>query len=102
MHVSTGHFENGLWPAGLSTSAPASSKARLKIFGALVWLAKGSDPTSFGTHAMRRTKVAQVDRKTGTLRAIQLPLGHAKMDKAVRYLGVELEDFLAISDSVET
>jgi site-specific recombinase XerC len=40
---------------------------------------------------MRRTKVTLIDKKTGNLRAVQLLLGHAKMDSTVRYLGVELE-----------
>ncbi|MGR3564260.1 MAG: tyrosine-type recombinase/integrase [Heliomarina sp.] len=61
----------------------------------------GLDPTSYGTHSMRRTKVAQIYRKTGNLRAVQLLLGHTKMDSTVRYLGVELDDALAISVSVE-
>lgn len=47
------------------------------------------------------TKVAQIYRKTGNLRAVQLLLGHTKMDSTVRYLGVELEDALAISEAVE-
>lgn len=50
---------------------------------------------------MRLTKVAQIYHKTGNLRAVQLLLGHTKMDSAVRYLGVELEDALSISESVE-
>ncbi|TCP38800.1 phage integrase family protein [Rhodovulum marinum] len=61
----------------------------------------GLDPASYGTHSMRRTKVAQIYRKTGNLRAVQLLLGHTKMDSTIRYLGVELEDALAISESVE-
>lgn len=59
------------------------------------------DPTSFGAHSMRRTKVAHIDRKTSNLRAVQLLLGHTKMDSTVRYLGVEIEDALSISDAVE-
>lgn len=50
---------------------------------------------------MRRTKVAQIYRNTGSLRAVQLLLGHTKMDSAVRYLGVDLEDALAIAEAVE-
>ena len=61
----------------------------------------GLDPTSYGTHSMRRTKVAQIYRKTGNLRAVQLLLGHTKMDSTVRYLGVDLEDALTIAESVE-
>ncbi|SLN38746.1 site-specific tyrosine recombinase XerC [Roseovarius albus] len=59
------------------------------------------EPSSYGTHSMRRTKVSQIYKKTGNLRAVQLLLGHTKMDSTVRYLGVELEDALAISESVE-
>jgi site-specific recombinase XerC len=50
---------------------------------------------------MRHTKVAQIYRKTGNLRAVQLLLGHTKMDSTVRYLGVELEDASEIAESVE-
>ena len=55
----------------------------------------------YGTHSMRRTKVAQIYLKTGNLRAVQLLLGHTKMDSTVRYLGVDLEDALTISEGVE-
>ena len=51
---------------------------------------------------MRRTKVTQIYMKPGNLRAIQLLLGHTKMDSTVRYFGVELEDVLAISEAIET
>ena len=50
---------------------------------------------------MRRNKVAQIYRKTGNPRAVQLLLGHTKMDNTARYLGVDLEDALSISESVE-
>lgn len=50
---------------------------------------------------MRRTKVTQIYKKTGNLRAVQLLLGHAKMDSMVRYLGVELGDVLTISEAIE-
>lgn len=61
----------------------------------------GLEPSAYGTHSMRRTKVSQIYKKTGNLRAVQLLLGHTKMDSTVRYLGVELEDALAISEAVE-
>jgi site-specific recombinase XerC len=66
------------------------------------WVASiGLEPSAYGTHSLRRTKVAQIYKKTGNLRAVQLLLGHTKMDSTVRYLGVDLEDALAISESVE-
>ena len=50
---------------------------------------------------MRRTKAAQIHKKTGNLRAVQLLLGHTKLESTVRYLGIEVEDALSISEQVE-
>ncbi len=50
---------------------------------------------------MRRTKAAQIYKKTGNLRAVQLLLGHMKLESTVRYLGIEVDDALAISEQVE-
>ncbi len=61
----------------------------------------GLDPSGYGTHSLRRTKAAQIYRKTGNLRAVQLLLGHAKVDSTVRYLGVELEDALSIAEKID-
>jgi len=54
-----------------------------------------------GTHSMRRTKAAQIYKKTGNLRAVQLLLGHTKLESTVRYLGIEVDDALSISEQVE-
>jgi len=59
------------------------------------------EPSAFGTHSLLHIKAAQIYKKTGNLRAVQLLLGHIKMDSTVRYLGVDLEDALEISESVE-
>ena len=61
----------------------------------------GLDPSGYGTHSLRRTKAALIYRKTGNLRAVQLLLGHTKVDSTVRYLGVELEDALSISERID-
>jgi integrase len=61
----------------------------------------GLDSSAYGTHSMRRTKAAQIDKKTGNLRAVQLLLGHTKLESTVRYLGIEVEDALSISEQVE-
>jgi integrase len=61
----------------------------------------GLDPASYGTHSLRRTKAALIYRKTGNLRAVQLLLGHTKVDSTVRYLGVELEDALSIAEKID-
>ena len=61
----------------------------------------GLDPTEYGTHTMRRTKVTLIYKRTKNLRAIQLLLGHAKMESTVRYLGIEVDDALEISEQTE-
>ena len=50
---------------------------------------------------MRRTKAPQIYKKTGNLRAVKLLLGHTKLESTVRYLGIEVDDALAISEQVE-
>ncbi len=57
--------------------------------------------SAYGTHSMRRTKATLIYRKTGNLRAVQLLLGHTKIDSTVRYLGVEVEDALELAESIE-
>lgn len=89
-----------LWPGRFHERLHISTRQYARLVRD--WVSSiGLDPSSFGTHSMRRTKVAQIYRKTGNLRAVQLLLGHTKMDSTVRYLGVELEDALEISESVE-
>src|ERR1700677_4906616 len=62
------------------------------------WLASiGLDPKLFGTHSLRRTKATLIYRRTGNLRAVQLLLGHTKIEKTVRSLGIEVDDALAIA-----
>jgi integrase len=66
------------------------------------WVAAiGLDPSGYGTHSLRRTKAALIYRKTGNLRAVQLLLGHTKVDSTVRYLGVELKDALSIAEKID-
>ena len=60
----------------------------------------GMDSTAYGTHSLRRTKAAQIYRKTGNLRAVQLLLGHTKIESTVRYLGIEVDDALTIAEQV--
>jgi integrase len=66
------------------------------------WIASiGLDPTRYGSHSLRRTKATQIYKRTGNLRAVQLLLGHAKIESTVQYLGVEVEDALTISEQIE-
>jgi len=61
----------------------------------------GLDAALFGTHSLRRTKATLIYRRTGNLRAVQLLLGHTKVESTVRYLGVEVDDALAIAEQVD-
>lgn len=66
------------------------------------WVASiGLDPSLFGTHSLRRTKATLIYRRTGNLRAVQLLLGHTKVESTVRYLGIEVDDALAIAEQVD-
>ena len=61
----------------------------------------GFESASYGTHSTRRTKAAQIYRKTGNIRAVQLLLGHTKLESTVRYLGIEVDDALNIAEQIE-
>jgi integrase len=66
------------------------------------WVASiGLDASLYGTHSLRRTKATLIYRRTGNLRAVQLLLGHTKIESTVRYLGVEVDDALALSEQTD-
>jgi integrase len=66
------------------------------------WIASiGLDANRFGTHSLRRTKATLIYRRTGNLRAVQILLGHRKLESTVRYLGIEVDDALAIAEQVD-
>lgn len=89
-----------LWPSRFHATDHISTRQYARLVKD--WVESiGLEPSAYGTHSLRRTKAAQIYKKTGNLRAVQLLLGHTKMDSTVRYLGVELEDALAISEGVE-
>jgi integrase len=54
-----------------------------------------------GTRSLRRTKATLIYRRTGNLRAVQLLLGHSKIESTVRYLGIEVNDAIAIAEQVD-
>jgi integrase len=66
------------------------------------WVASiGLDPAKFGTHSLRRTKAVLIYRRTGNLRAVQLLLGHTKIESTVRYLGIEVDDAIEIAEKID-
>ena len=66
------------------------------------WVASiGLDPAKFGTHSLRRTKAVLIYRRTGNLRAVQLLLGHTRIESTVRYLGIEVDDAIEIAEKID-
>jgi len=66
------------------------------------WLTSvGLDPHLYGTYSLQRTKATLIYRRTGNLRAVQLLLGHTKIESTVRYLGIEVDDAIAIAEQVD-
>ena len=61
----------------------------------------GLDPVDYGTHSLRRTKASLIYRRTKNLRAVQLLLGHTKLESTVRYLGIEVDDALDMAEQTE-
>ena len=61
----------------------------------------GLDPSIYGTHSIRRTKASLIYKRTKNLRAVQLLLGHTKLESTVRYLGVEVDDALEMAEQTE-
>lgn len=89
-----------LWPSRIHGGPHLSTRQYARIVRGWV-TSVGLEPSAFGTHSMRRTKMAQIYKKTGNLRAVQLLLGHTKMDSTVRYLGVDIEDAMTLSEGID-
>ena len=89
-----------LFPSRLHGSPHVSTRQYARIVHR--WVGSiGLDPSAYGTHTMRRTKATLIYRRTKNLRAVQLLLGHSKLESAVRYLGIEVDDALEISEQTE-
>ena len=89
-----------LFPSRIHSSPHLSTRQYARIVEH--WVKSiGLNPTAYGTHTMRRTKATLVYRRTKNLRAVQLLLGHSKLESTVRYLGIEVDDALEISEQTE-
>lgn len=89
-----------LWPRHFHDRLHISTRQYARIVRE--WVTSiGVKASAYGTHSMQRTKVTQIYKNTGNLRAVQLLSGHTKMDSTIRYLGVALEDALAIAEAIE-
>jgi integrase len=89
-----------LFPSRIQDSKHLSTRQYARIVEAWVG-AVGLDPTLYGTHSLRRTKASLIYRRTKNLRAVQLLLGHTKLESTIRYLGIEVDDALEIAEQME-
>jgi integrase len=96
-HLGPEHF---LFPTRVSESPHLSTRQYSRIVGS--WVGSiGLDPAAYGTNSLRRTKATLIYRRTKNLRAVQLLLGHTKLESTVRYLGIEVDDALEIAEQTE-
>jgi len=92
--------EDFLFPSRIHNSPHLSTRQYARIVNA--WVEEiGLDSANYGTHTMRRTKASLIYKRTKNLRAIQLLLGHTKLDSTVRYLGIEVDDALELAEQTE-
>ena len=89
-----------LFPSRVVNSPHVSTRQYARIVHHWVQAA-GLDSSVYGTHSMRRTKATLIYKRTKNLRAVQLLLGHTKLESTVRYLGIEIDDALEISEQTE-
>lgn len=89
-----------LFPSRLTRSPHLSTRQYARIVESWVTTI-GLDPSSYSTHTMRRTKATLIYRRTKNIRAVQLLLGHTKLESTVRYLGIEVDDALDIAEQTE-
>ena len=93
-------YDDYLFPSRVQESLHLGTRQYARIVDS--WIEEiGLDPAAYGTHSMRRTKASLIYRRTKNIRAVQLLLGHTKLESTVRYLGIEVEDALELSEQTE-
>ena len=92
--------EGYLFPSRINSSNHISTRQYARIVHKWVEMI-GLDPSLYGTHSLRRTKATLIYRRTKNLRAVQLLLGHTKLESTVRYLGIEVDDALEMAEQTE-
>lgn len=92
--------EQFLFPSRIHASPHLSTRQYARIVDRWV-VSAGLDPTGYGTHTLRRSKATLIYRRTKNLRAVQLLLGHTRLESTVRYLGIEVDDALEIAEQTE-
>ena len=92
--------DDHLFPSRVHESPHLGTRQYARILDS--WIEEiGLDPTAYGTHTMRRTKASLIYRRTKNIRAVQLLLGHTKLESTLRDLGIEVEDALELSEQTE-
>lgn len=100
IHLAKLRNDDFLFPSRLHCSEHLSTRQYARIVKA--WVTSiGLDPALYGTHTLRRTKASLIYRRTKNLRAVQLLLGHTKLESTVRYLGIEVDDALEMAEQTE-
>ena len=95
-----GSIEDFAFPSRIDRSGHLSTRQYARLVDE--WVSGiGLRREEYGTHSLRRTKAALIYKQTGNLRAVQILLGHTKIESTVRYLGVDIEDALALSEGTE-
>ena len=95
-----GTIDDFVFPSRIQSGQPMCMRQYSRLvdeWGTAVGLRR----EDYGTHSMRRTKAAMIYRTTGNLRAVQILLGHSKIENTVRYLGVDVEDALVLAERIE-
>jgi integrase len=89
-----------LFPSRVNSSSHLTRRQYARIVDR--WISEiGLDPALYGTHTLRRTKASLIYRRTKNIRAVQLLLGHTKLESTVRYLGIDVDDALELSEQTE-
>jgi len=92
--------EDFLFPSRIHASAHIGTRQYARILHG--WISEvGLDTTAYGTHSMRRTKASLIYKRTKNLRAVQILLGHSKLESTVRYLGIEVDDALETAEQID-
>jgi integrase len=94
------HKGEPLFASRINPQSPITTRQYARLL--VSWLrAIGLEPLAYGTHSLRRTKASMIYRRTGNLRAVQLLLGHTKIESTVPYLGIDVDDALLIAEQVD-
>ncbi len=95
-----GYLEDFLWPSRSKKDCPIITRQYARIVRR--WVTEiGLNLSLYGTHSLRRIKVALIIENTGNLRAVQILLGYSKLESTVRYLGVDLDDAISMSEAAD-